>query len=356
MGVTVDMGIHQVVAGAAPRDAITTHVLEAQLVIQAMGFRSEVFADDRHIAPDLAGIVHGHREWGRRAREHDRGIVHYSIHSPAFDYVMDRAAASALHYHNVTPPQLLWRDAPALAMQCAEGLHRLGRLADRVVLTAADSDFNAREMEMAGVPPGATVGVLRGSTPVDRSGRGSSSTPTLLFVGRGVPNKCQYDLILAAASLIHSGVDVRLRLAGSWGGNEAYLGRCSRLIERLGIGHAVAILHSISDQQLAHEYATADVFVCLSDHEGYCVPLIEAMSAGLPIVGYDAGAVPETMGGAGILLDEKRPSLVAEAVLMALDGRDSAQMASARAGQLAHHSREAVTARLRGFISDFSRC
>ncbi len=74
----------------------------------------------------------------------------------------------------------------------------------------------------------------------------------------------------------------------------------------------------MSEEELARHYAEADLFLCLSDHEGFCVPLIEAMWAGLPIVAYASSAVPETAGEAALLLDEKPPSLVAEAVAEAL--------------------------------------
>ncbi len=353
VGVTV--GVHQVVAGAAPRDAITNHVLAARDAIRAMGIPSEVFADERHIAGELLGDIHPHPAWDTWAASSDLAILHYSIDSPAFEYVADRAERSAIHYHNVTPADLLWRDAPALALQCRDGRAHLGDFVGRVSHAAADSQFNAGEIEALGYPRVDVIGILR--RPEEAVTRGPKRTghePAVLFVGRGAPNKCQHDAILAIAALAQVGRPATLRLVGGWGGNRAYRERCERMARLAGVEDRVAFLDSISDDDLAREYAGADLFLCLSEHEGYCVPLLEAMAADLPIIGYDAGAVPETMGAAGILLHDKTPSLVAETIQAVLDGALAGRMADGRRTQIEHHSPAAVRARLRHFIEVFA--
>jgi glycosyltransferase involved in cell wall biosynthesis len=349
-------GVHQVLAGMAERDAISNHVLAAQQVIRDMGLRSEIFVDRAHIAAEVAGRVHAHDDWDRRATPDDLAILHYSIDSEAFQHVLERAPISAIHYHNVTPPELLWRDMPHLAAQCRDGRDHLTTFAGRISRSAADSDFNAHEMEAAGLPRATVVGILRQPLAIPHTRPVPDGPLRMLFVGRGVPNKCQHDLILATGALIENGVDAELRLIGSWGGSRAYLERCRRLIRSLHLDGQVVILDSVDDRQLAMEYATADVFVCLSEHEGYCVPLLEAMAADLPIVAFNAGAVPETLGSAGLLLDDKAPSIVAEAVRAVHEGALAAQMRQGRAAQVTHHSAEATAARLRSFVEDFAQC
>jgi glycosyltransferase involved in cell wall biosynthesis len=147
-----------------------------------------------------------------------------------------------------------------------------------------------------------------------------------------------------------------LRLVGSWGGSRTYFERCRRTARMLGVTDSVVVLDSLSDEDLAREYANADVFLCLSDHEGYCVPLLEAMSADLPIVAFAAGAVPETLGRAGLLLNDKSPSVVAEAVAAVLGGALAGEMRDGRGAQLTHHSPEATTQRLQAFIGEFAAC
>jgi glycosyltransferase involved in cell wall biosynthesis len=356
MGMTA--GVHQVLAGAAPRDAITTHALFARDVIRSMGLRSEIFCDARHLAGELTQRVRPHTAWGRFAREGDHAILHYSIDSAAFEYVYERAARSAIHYHNVTPPDLLWRDAPALALQCGRGRDRLASFTGRVSAAAADSVFNAAELAQVGMPDATVIGVMRDIP--SRFGEPERTTEPgrglhLLFVGRGVPNKCQHDLILTTAALVQGGDDAVLTLVGSWGGNRAYLERCQHLVRVLGLEHRVRFLGSVDSSTLDQTYRDADVFVCLSEHEGYCVPLLEAMDRQLPIVAFSAGAVPETLGRAGLLLPDKAPSLTAEAILSAAHNNElRREMAETRAQQLAQHSPGAVSGRLTAFVREFA--
>jgi glycosyltransferase involved in cell wall biosynthesis len=196
------------------------------------------------------------------------------------------------------------------------------------------------------------VGVLRRPRPA-AEGHSRDGGPTrLLFVGRGIPNKAQRDLVLALAAMRHTPLDAQLTLIGAWGGAEAYEAHCRELAARLRLGDRLRILGSVGDATLAQAYADADLFLCLSDHEGYCVPVVEAMEAGLPVVAYAAGAVPETLGAGGLLLEDKSPSLVAEAVAETL--RNDAlreRMAEGRRAQLAELSHEATAARLRAFVA-----
>jgi glycosyltransferase involved in cell wall biosynthesis len=350
--VAVNEGLHQVCAGAGPRDAISHHLLESQRVLQEMGLRSELFCEDGRIHPALTGRVHPVSRWDEITRPGDGAILHYSIASPAFAHVLDRCDRTAIYYHNITPAELLWEDAPAVALQCRRGRAELAAMADRVVAVAAVSSFNAQELDALGFAPARVVGVMRRELPhVPRDGRRDDRL-RLLFVGRGVPNKAQHHLIAALAALRQTGTDAALTLVGTWVGMDRYEARCRELALRLMVEDEVTFAGSLNDARLARAYAESDCFVCLSDHEGYCVPLVEAMTASLPIVALAAGAVPETLGRAGLLLDEKPPSLVAEAVLAATSGdpRLSASMAQGRRERLGALGDEAVAERLRAFV------
>ena len=346
-------GVHQVCAGAVPRDAITHHLIESRRVIRGMGLRSEIFCEDGHVAPELAGDVRAVSRWNALTRPGDAAILHYSIGSPAFDHVLERCERTALHYHNITPAELLWEDAPAVALACQRGRAGLAALAGRMAAVAADSEFNAAELAALGFPAAAVVGVMRRELPVVAGAPAPAPGGPLrmLFVGRGVPNKAQHHLIAALAALRQTGRDARLQLIGSWVGMGAYARRCQGLARDLRVADHVALEGSVDDARLAHAYAQSDVFVCLSDHEGYCVPLVEAMAASLPIVAFASSAVTETVGRAGLLLDEKPPSLVAEAVLAATSDRLlAARMAVGRTERLAALDADAVAGRVRAFV------
>ena len=168
-----------------------------------------------------------------------------------------------------------------------------------------------------------------------------------MFVGRLAPNKCQHDLVKVLATL-RAGADptARLRLVG---GAElaTYESALRELASGLGLTDAVEISGSVSPGALAAYYATADVFVSVSEHEGFCVPLLEAMAHDVPVVAYGAGAVPETLGGGGVLLPDKTPVLVAAAVArVARDQGLRDALVTAGRERLANFTPEVVSSRL----------
>ncbi len=339
---------HIVVTGFVRRDAISNHVLQEQQVLQGMGIRCEIFADMRYVQEDLRSMVHPASRWDDIARPGDLALLHYSISSESIDHVLERADRTAIGYHNITPAELLWEWTPGLAQVCAMGRRRLGELANMVDGSSADSDYNAQELTELGFPDPAVVGILRPPLPPPlRSTRRGSRRLELLFVGRGVPNKALHHLVMTMHAMKDVGVDAHLTHIGSWGGAALYERYCRQLVDDLDLHDEVTFLGSVSDGRMATAYADADLFLCLSDHEGFCVPLVEAMHYDLPIVAYSSSAVPWTAGDAALLLDEKPPSLVAEAIVEVVENRALRdRLAEGRVHQLAFHSEEAVTERL----------
>ena len=142
----------------------------------------------------------------------------------------------------------------------------------------------------------------------------------VLFVGRIIPNKRIDDLVRTFAVFQrwirpHS----RLLLVGDHRGFERYLDRLVEMVRELRLSEVVFTGH-VDDEELYAYYRAADVFLCLSEHEGFCVPLQEAMHFGLPVVAYEAGAVRETLHGGGLLLQDKSPELVAEVLGRVTEG------------------------------------
>ena len=135
-----------------------------------------------------------------------------------------------------------------------------------------------------------------------------------MFVGRISPHKAQQDLIkaLACSRQVYD-PNARLHLVGTSLGTD-YPRALERFASRLGVGGSVRMTGAVPGPVLAAYYQTADVFVCASDHEGFCVPVVEAMAKGVPVVAYDAAAVGETVRSGGLLLDHKSPMVVASAV------------------------------------------
>lgn len=349
-------GVHIVTTGFTPRDAISQHIIEEQAFIRSLGLRCEIFADPAMTHPDYRGRARAVRSWHANTQANDAAILHYSIASPAIDYVIERARRCGLVYHNITPAEMLREYAPILANECELGRRRLAELADRVSAAAADSQYNADELISLGFPEPTIGGLLRPPLPPTKLQRSSSNPrPNVLFVGRGAPNKAQHDLILTAAALQEVGVEIDLHLVGSWNGLEGYQRYCEWLAHSTGVAARVTFAGSVDDAALSTAYGSGDLFLCLSDHEGFCVPLLEAMAADLPIVAYASSAVPWTVGEAALLLDEKSPSLVAEAVLETLANPAlRAMMAVGREQQLRFHHPDNVRRRLRPFVESLA--
>lgn len=245
-------------------------------------------------------------------------LFHFSIGSAASRLIHRAPDRLVCLYHNITPGEWFLGFHPHLAGLCYHGRRELRAFAPRAALGLADSAFNRRELEAAGFAHTAVLpivmeeGALRGhASPVSRrlfdDGRAN-----VLFVGRIIPNKKIDDLVRAFAVFQrHVRPRSRLLLVGDHRGQERYLSRLLEMVRDLGLDEVVFTGHVDDDDVLAY-YSVADLFLCLSEHEGYCVPLVEAMNAGVPVLAYDAGAVRETLRGGGLLLKEKSPELVAE--------------------------------------------
>jgi glycosyltransferase involved in cell wall biosynthesis len=313
--------VHQFVPALLPRDATGAHTLALRDALRGAGWESEVYVEAAH--DDLWSEAVYFERYPERARPGDILLYQLSTASPVAEFLLGRDEPLVLDYHNITPPSFYdgWeehtRDKVALAREQAAAL------ASRAVLGIADSAFNAAELARMGCRTTAVVPIIvdteHMSDPPDESERSRlaashGSSTVLLFVGRLSPNKSQHDLV-ETLLLYRRWFDpgARLHLVGP-SVTPSYARAVFDFADELGLGDAVRHGEDLTHAELAAWYADADVFVCLSEHEGFCIPLLEAMASGLPIVAYGAGAVGETLGGAGLLLDSKRPSVVATSV------------------------------------------
>jgi len=311
--------------------AVGTHTLLLQRILRDMGLESDIYAED----------VQGLDVAARRVRDHRAGrgdellVYQSAIGSVTADYLGSLAAPLVVDYHNITPVAYGWDAAERYGLMW--GRAQLRRLASRAELGLSDSHYNERELVEAGYRATAVAPVL---VEVGHVAPDAATVEQLaatrrglevLFVGRIAPNKAQHDLIAALAAyrrVYDSGA--RLHLVGA-DAVPRYRTALDGLVADLGLADAVRFHRGVSDAQLAAHYAGADVFVCLSEHEGFCVPLLEAMHHRLPVVAYAAAAVPETLAGAGVVLADKSPLTVA-AALHALDTDDHLRAALVAAG------------------------
>ncbi len=304
------MIVHQVLPVLEP-GAVGAHTLTARSVLRAAGHTSDIFATEVH--PAWAGK--DARPLGE-LRGADVLVYQMAIGAPAADVVLARDEPLVVNHHNLTPLRYFEGWEPVAAHGVVWGRAQLRALARRARLGVAVSEFNETELTAAGFHRTCVVPVLVDFTTfaAETKPPRDESPCTWLFVGRLAPNKAQHDIVkaLAAYRRFHD-PDARLVLVGS-GLDDAYGRTLSRFVDALDLTDAVTLTGPVSDATLAAHYASADVLVVCSEHEGFCVPLLEAMYHGVPIVAYDAAALGETLGDAGILLSVKDPATVAAAV------------------------------------------
>jgi glycosyltransferase involved in cell wall biosynthesis len=314
--------IDQVIPSLASRDAIGGHVVQLRDLLRSRGFESDIFYGNA--TPDRLDYGFPVSRLGDRSSTDRVLLYQLSIGSGVADIFRDRGERKFVNYHNITPADLLEAWIPAVGEEVRWGRAQLRDLAPITEFAIADSMYNERELQAAGYRSTTTVPLL-----LDLDGFAGSPDPTLaarlagqragggselLFVGKVSPHKGQHDLVkaLAAYRRLYD-PQARLRLVGGAISDE-YRAAVERFADELGLIDAVEIAGSVTHEELIAYYAAADVFVCLSNHEGFCVPLLEAMYHRVPIVAYTNTAVPETVATAGLVLPDKQPARVAAAI------------------------------------------
>jgi glycosyltransferase involved in cell wall biosynthesis len=312
--------VDQVIPSLASRDAIGMHTLAIAEALREVGMTSEIFYGE--CTEDVADRARPMSSLGRVTK--GRWLLYQaSIGSPVFDIFASRSEPKLLNYHNITPATLLDGWEPAVGHEVSLGRSQVTRVASECRLAIADSAFNEEELIDVGFPYTAVAPLLIDMTAAADpdpalSGRLAemkrAGGSDFLFVGKVSPHKAQHDLVKMLAVYRRLYDDrARLHLVGTPLG-KTYGPALSAFISELGLSDAVSITGSVSPQELESYYRCSDVFVCASEHEGFCVPLVEAMGHGLPIVAYSTTAVPETVGKAGLLLSTKEPLRFAASV------------------------------------------
>jgi glycosyltransferase involved in cell wall biosynthesis len=313
--------VNQWVPAAHRGDAIGDSARRMRDMLRSAGHASDLYA--LTIDDDLRNDVRPFSDTAAQAG--DVTILHFALPSPMTDAFSRLNGTKVLQYHNITPAEFFAPYDPALFRLAALGRRELATLAGRVDLALGDSEFNRQELEALGFE---RTGVLPIAVNVDRITAGprrpalekilADGLINILFVGRIVPNKRIEDHI-RLAEVYKRYVDsyYRFIFVGRYDGVPRYYAQVRALLEQYEmLPDRFWFTGAVPDADLAAFYRWADVYVSMSEHEGFCVPLVEAMAADVPVLAYAAGAVPETLGGAGVLFSPKDLELAAEAMGM----------------------------------------
>jgi len=307
--------VHQILATLGYGDAIGNEVLGITRALRAAGFESDIIVETAD--PRLEPLTVDYRDAVDHLEPDDLLIHHFSLGSRASRTAFALPCRMMLIYHNITPPEYFLGVHDQLVRQCYHGRRELLPYRSRCDLALGDSEFNRRELEALGFPRTGVLPVVPdfshlATTPDVRVSEAFDDEWTnILFVGRLIPNKRPDNVIrfVHAYQTLYNR-RTRLILAGSYGGFDAYLAQLHKLVADLGV-REVHILGQVSNEELTALYDVADLFLCASEHEGFCVPLMEAFHKRVPVMAYAATAVPATMDGGGVLYETTEPRRVA---------------------------------------------
>lgn len=312
--------IHQFSFATSTGSGVTNSLFYTQKMLRELGFVSEIFARD--VAPELKGLVHDAADL--QDDPHTLILVHHCLGYDNTDTLFSLSNPKVMVYHNITPPELLPPNSE-IGRYAVLGREQLAQWNTRFIGAIGDSKLNTRELSENAYLNPVTIPMLvdleknsqlRISTEAAQQWSFLRDSYNMLFVGRICENKNQAELIEVLAHLsAMSNSRCRLILAGETTSPE-YADFLRQEVIRWNLEDQVVFTGKLSEEALLSLYRQADVFVCLSAHEGFGMPLIEAMQHGMPVIARQSSSIADTLGGAGWLLEAATSAhRVASAVL-----------------------------------------
>lgn len=311
------MKIYQLLPTLSYGDAVGNDVLALDRALKRNGFETCIYAEniDQRIDNRLVKSISKMKE----LKKTDLIIYHFAIGTKLNLEVINFSCRVIMRYHNITPYNFFEGYSIVHKELCWQGREQLKLLKDKIEYCLAASEFNKHDLENLGFK--CKIDVLPILIPFSDYEREADKTilsrynnsefVNILFTGRIAPNKKQEDIVAAFHMYQkYYNEKSRLFLAGSYNGMEIYYNRLRDYVKKLGTKNVYFTGHIKFEEILAY-YKIADLFLCMSEHEGFCVPLVEAMFFELPIIAYDSTAIGETLGGSGILIKEKNPLEIA---------------------------------------------
>jgi glycosyltransferase involved in cell wall biosynthesis len=311
--------IHQFVPMLHRADAVGRHTLALRDLFVARGMESRIYVE--LVDPETEAETRRFPKYAQDAQKGDVLVYQYATASGLAPWLAQRRETLVVNSHNVTPPEYYAAWDNPLARHQLEAQIQLRQLAPRAALGLAVSAFNELELRQAGfdrtavVPPAA---MMQGGAAVDQAarthGQGNGTGARWLMVGRMAPNKgIELALMALLVSRAHHDACATLEVVGR-SVVSSYTDALHRYVDELGPHGAVSFRGSVTDAGLTAAMARAHVLVVASQHEGFGVPVLEAMTAGLPVVANRAGALPDVVGDGGVLVDARDPYDVAGAI------------------------------------------
>lgn len=355
------MIVNQWVPAAHRGDAIGDSARRVRDILRSLGHASDIYAltIDDDMRDEVRAFTSAESSAG------DVTFFHYALPSPMTSAFASLPRGRVLQYHNITPSHFFADYEPGVFRITALGRRDLASLAGHADLALGDSEYNRRELEDLGFQ---RTGVFPIALNLERivdapphpvlDGMLNDGLTNFLFVGRIVPNKRIEDMIrLAEFYKRYIDTHYRFIFVGRTDGIPRYHATVRALIKEFEmLPDRFLFPGAVTDWELAAYYRSAGVYLSLSEHEGFCVPVLEAMAAGVPVFAYESTAVGETLGGAGVCWSPKDLEYAAELLgQVAFDPEVRANVIAAQYARLDHFSERRVVERLKDAISAVAR-
>lgn len=354
------MRIIQLLTSISYGDAVSNDVIALQEVLWRNGYATAIYAEniDTRISEKLAKRINKMP----KLKKEDIILYHLSTGTELNYRLTEYPARKIVIYHNVTPSYFFKGYSKSMEELCAKGIAGLQYLVDKVDYCIADSEYNRQDMVGAGYR--CKIDVLPILIPFSDYKKkpdsnvirryGDDGYTNILFTGRLAPNKKQEDVISAFYMYQkYYNPKSRLFLVGSYRGMQVYYQRLKGYAEKLGVKN-VFFTGLIKFEEILAYYSIADLFLCMSEHEGFCVPLAEAMCFDVPIVAYDSSAIGDTLGGAGVLLKDKNHMETAGVIHYIMnDEKIRAQIIKGQQERLRHFEHDRIEQQFLKYINQF---
>lgn len=307
--------IHQFSPSVHLGDGISNGMFFFQKILKSLGFQSEVYAEN--IKEDVKNLAKSYKTFDMKDEEQII-FIHYSIYYDFTPWIDKIKAKKHIIYHNITPPEF-FKDNPYLYEMCKNGIELLPSLASKFEGSIGDSKLNTEQLEEHNFKNIHTIPLL---VDVEKVRSFSFNHPlfdtlsddfNIIFVGRIAKNKCQHDLIKIADIYRYIHPDFKMYIIGSTT-DEAYQNELTELITQNHLQKNVILTGKISNEDLYAYYKSANIFLCMSEHEGFGMPLIEAMLFNIPVLAYDSSNIANTLNKGGVLFEKKAHKQIAATI------------------------------------------
>lgn len=307
--------INQITATMSIGDAISNEILAIKKILDKMGVENKIYAENIH--PKLKKYVNNYKDY-KGNKDHIL-INHFGIGSSVNDYIMNlKNEIKIIRYHNITPHTFFEGYNLVTSRLCNLGREQLKRSKDIYTHALAVSQYNKEELADIGYKNIEVMPIIIALDDYKKKPnrkileKVDKNIKNIVFVGRVSPNKRQEDIIKSYYYYYkYFNKNSRLFIVGNYEGMEHYYKQLNDMVNKLGLDKQVCFTGHIKFEEILGYYSIADLFLCMSEHEGFCVPLVESMFFKVPILAYDSSAIADTLNGSSVLVKQKNYKYIA---------------------------------------------